>query len=93
MTRIRSCLDIACPVTEGFDTVAEQRSEPRYKTRMSASTRLGDGPIDVGSRFEATVLSGGRPLPVTIEYTDFKRPHLIASRSVMAGAVAAGLIR
>ena len=93
MTRIRGSLDIACPVEEVFDIVADQRNEPRYNPRMSASTKLTDGPIGVGTRFEATVLSRGKPLPVTIEYTDFERPHLIASRSVMAGAVAAGHIR
>jgi len=92
MTRIRGSLDIACPVEEVFDTVADQRNEPRYNARMIASTKLTDGPIGVGTRFEATVLSRGKPLPVTIEYTDFERPHLIASRSVMAGAVAAGHI-
>ena len=93
MTRIRGSLDIACPVEEVFDTVADQRNEPRYNARMTASTQLTDGPIGVGTRFEATVLSRGKHLPVTIEYTDFERPHLIASRSVMAGAVAAGHIR
>ena len=93
MTRIRGSLDIACPVGEVFDIVADQRNEPRYNPRMSASTKLTDGPIGVGTRFEATVLSRGKPLPVTTEYTDFQRPHLIASRSVMAGAVAAGHIR
>ncbi|HET9646794.1 MAG TPA: nitroreductase/quinone reductase family protein [Microlunatus sp.] len=93
MTRIRGSLDIARPVAEVFDTVADQRNEPRYNPRMTASTKLTDGPIGVGTRFEATVLSRGKPLPISIEYTDFERPHRIASRSVMAGAVAAGRIR
>lgn len=28
MTRIRGSLDIACPVEEVFDTVADQRNDP-----------------------------------------------------------------
>ncbi len=93
MTRIRGSLDIRCPVEEVFDTVADQRNEPRYNPRMSASTKLTDGPIGVGTRFEATVHSRGKPRPLTIEYTDFDRPDLIASRSLMAGAVVVGHIR
>lgn len=93
MTRIRGSLDIACPVEKVFDTVADQRNEPRYNPRMITSIKLTDGPVGVGTRFDATVLSGGKRLPVTVEYTDFERPHLIASRSVMAGFVAAGHVR
>lgn len=93
MTRIQGALHLACPVEEVFDTIADQRNEPRYNPRMVASTMLTRGPIGIGTRFEATVLRRGRPLTLTIEYTDFQRPHLIASRSVVAGAVAAGHIR
>lgn len=93
MTRIRGSLAIACPVEEVFDIVADQRNEPRYNPRMTASTKLTDGPIGIGTRFEATVRSWGKLRPITIEYTDFDRPHLVASRSVTPGAVAAGHIR
>jgi hypothetical protein len=43
--------------------------------------------------FQATVLNRGRPLDMTIEFTAFDRPRRLASRSVMAGAVAHGAVR
>ena len=51
---------------------------------------LTHGPIGIGTRFAATVLSRGKSLPMTIEITGFDRPHRIASRSVMAGATVDG---
>ena len=90
MSRIRGTLDIARPVEDVFDFVADQRNEPSYNPKMTASAMLTDGPIGVGTRFAATVLSRGKPLPVTIEVTGFDRPRRIASRSVMAGAIVDG---
>ncbi len=93
MSRIRGSLDIERPVEVVFDVLADQRNEPRYNPRMTSSIKLTDGPIGAGTRFEATVVGRGKPLPVTIEYTQFERPRVIASRSVMAGAVAQGQLR
>ncbi len=93
MTRVTGSLTIARPTDEVFDTVADQRNEPRYNPRMTSVTKVSDGPIGVGTRFTATVLSRGKPMPVTIEYTRFDPPRMLASRSVMQGAVAEGDIR
>lgn len=90
MSRVRGTLDIARPVDEVFDFVADQRNEPTYNPKMTASTMLTDGPIAVGTRFAATVRSRGKPLPVTIEVTGFDRPRRIATHSVMAGATVDG---
>ncbi len=92
MTRIRGCLDIARPIDEVFDTIADQRNEPRYNPSMVDSILLTDEPIGVGSRFEATVRTRGGITPVTIEYAAFERPHRLASRSAMTGAVAEGQV-
>ena len=93
VTRIRGSIEIARPVEEVFDTVADLRNEPRYNTKMTGVVKLTDGPIGAGTRFEATVESRGRPLPVTVEYTAFDRPRLLGSRSAMAGSVAEGTVR
>lgn len=93
MTRVTGSLTIARPVHEVFATVADQRNEPRFNPKMSNVTQLTDGPIGLGTRFAATLLSRGRPLPVTIEYTGFEPPRLLGSRSTINGAVAEGLIR
>ncbi|HEY3437621.1 MAG TPA: SRPBCC family protein [Actinotalea sp.] len=93
MSRVRGSLEIARPVEEVFDYVADQRNEPRFNPAMTASAKLDDGPIGVGTRFQATVLSRGKPLAVTIEYTGFDRPHRIVSRSVMDGSTAEGQVQ
>lgn len=93
MARVRGSLDIARPVEEVFDFVADQRNEVRYNPAMTDSIKITDGPIGVGTRFHATILRRGKPLEVTIECTGFDRPRLLASRSVMTGAVVTGQVR
>ena len=60
---------------------------------MTEATKLTPGPIGVGTRFEATVITRGTPRPVTIEYTSFDRPHRIDSCSVMDGATVQGHVQ
>ena len=93
MSRVRGSLEIARPVEVVFDAVADQRNEPSYNPNMIASTKTTDGPIGVGTRFEAAVMSRGTPRPVTIQYTSFERPHRIDSSSVMDGATVRGHIQ
>lgn len=93
MARVRGSIDIARPVEEVFDFVADQRNEVRYNPAMTDSIKITDGPIGVGTRFHATILRRGKPLEVIIECTGFDRPRLLASRSVMTGAVATGQVK
>lgn len=93
MSRVRGSLTVARPVDEVFDTLADQRNEPRYNPRMTSCVMVTDGPVGVGSTFQATMRSRPQPFPVTIEYTRFLRPSLIASRSRMPGAVVEGQLR
>ena len=93
MSRVRGSLEIARPVEVVFDAVADQRNEPGYNRAMTESTKVTDGPIGVGTRFDATVTSRGTPRAVTIEYTSFERPHRIDSHSVMDGATVLGHVQ
>ena len=93
MSRVRGSLDIARPVEVVFDVVADQRHEPLYNPSMTEATKVTPGPIGVGTRFHATVISRGTPVPVTIEYTSFDRPYRIDSHSVMDGATVQGHIQ
>jgi hypothetical protein len=90
VTSVRGSIMIRRPVEEVFDFVADQRNELSYHPKMTESVKLTEGPIGVGTRFRATVLSRGKPLPLTIEYTGFNRPHRLASRNVMIGSVVEG---
>ncbi|TQN46417.1 polyketide cyclase/dehydrase/lipid transport protein [Humibacillus xanthopallidus] len=93
MARVRGSIDIARPVGEVFDVVADQTNEPRYNPAMSASRRLTDGPIGVGTRFRSTILTRGKPLDVEIETTGYERPTEVASRSVMGRSTVTGALR
>jgi len=93
MARVRGSIDIERPVDEVFDVVADQTNEPRYNPAMTASRRIDDGPIGMGTRFLATVLTRGKPQQVEIEVTGFERPTEIASRSVMGRSTVSGRVR
>lgn len=93
MSRVRGSVDIARPVDVVFDVVADQRNEPSYNPTMTAATKVTDGPIGVGTRFEAVVLTRGRPQRVTVDYTGFERPHRIDSHSTIAGASVDGHVQ
>lgn len=43
MVRVRGSLDIARPVEEVFDFVADQRNEVRYNPAMTDSVKITDG--------------------------------------------------
>ncbi|MEI2774916.1 MAG: SRPBCC family protein [Tetrasphaera sp.] len=93
MAHVRGSIVIHRPIEEVFDLLADQTNEPRYNPAMTHSEKVTDGPIGVGTRFHATMLRGGKPLAIDIEYTGYDRPHLLASRSTMAGSVAVGEVR
>lgn len=73
--------------------MADQTNEPRYNPAMTASHRLTGGPIGVGTRFRATVMTRGKPQEVDIEVSDFERPSEMASRSVMGRSTVTGCLR
>jgi carbon monoxide dehydrogenase subunit G len=93
MARVRGSIDIDRPIDEVFDVVADQTNEPRYNPAMTASHRLDDGPIGVGTRFQATILTRGKPQQVEIEITGFKRPSEMATRSVTGPSTVTGRLR
>ena len=70
-----------------------RRNEPRYNPAMTASHRVDAGPIGVGTRFQATILTRGKPHQVDIEITSYQRPHAMASRSVMGRSTVTGGLR
>ncbi len=75
---------------EVFDFVADECNEPRYNPQMTFVEQVSDGPIGLGSRFRAVVRSGGRPVPMDIEFTAFERPVRLGSRATMSGMVTDG---
>lgn len=93
MSRIRGSIDIPRSVEDVFAVVADQRNEVSYNSQMTGCVKTGDGPIGVGTQFEATMSGHGKPFDLTVEYTAYDPPRHLASRSVMGGTVVVGDIR
>jgi hypothetical protein len=92
---VRGSLEIDRRVEEVFGVVvADQRNEVHDNPEMTDPVKVTDGPIGVGTKFRATVLSRRKPVETTIECTGPDRPRRFATRrSLMAGAVAEGEVR
>ena len=84
MVRIEGEIVINRPVEEVFDFVADERNEPRYNPQMIRAEQISDGPIGLGTRFRAEVMSMGRSAEMTIEFTTYERPRRLASTTHMA---------
>lgn len=83
MSKISGDITIGRPVEVVFDYVADQTNEPHYNPAMVRSEKLTAGPVGIGTRFRAAVRSVGRTVEMLIEYTEYQRPRLLASRTSM----------
>jgi len=79
MVHIEGELFINRPLEEVFDVVADERNEPRYNPRLLWVEKLSSGPIGRGTQFRAATKTMGRPVQMTIEFTDYERPRHLAS--------------
>lgn len=92
MPHIEGEILIERPVEDVFDFVADECNEPAYNREMLCAEKVSEGPIGVGSRFSATVRSGGRPVEMEIEFTWYDRPRRLASRTRMRSLDVAGTL-
>ena len=86
MVRIRNSLVIGRPPDVVFDTVADQRNDPRYNTAKTPCLMTTDHPIGVGTRFESTMATRGKPITMTSEYTGYDRARLLSALCLKATA-------
>jgi hypothetical protein len=93
MAPIEGELVIHRPIHEVFDSVADERNEPRYNPRIYRAEKLSPGPIGCGTRFRAEAVALGRTTTMTIEYTAYERPRHLASSIHMPAADIAGTLR
>lgn len=85
MSQIQGEIIIERPVEVVFDFVADETHEPLYNKEMRSAVRVSDGPVGVGTRYEAVMSQRGREFPLTIEFTAFERPRRLASHSYVEG--------
>ena len=79
MVHIEGEIFINRPVEEVFDVVADERNEPRYNPRLLWVEKVSSGPIGRRTQFRASTKTMGRPVQMTIEFTDYERPRHLAS--------------
>jgi uncharacterized protein YndB with AHSA1/START domain len=79
MAHVEGEIIINRPDEDVFDFVADQRNEPRYNREMLQSELISDGPIGLGSQFRAVMSMRGKPVEMTIEFTAYEPPRLLAS--------------
>ena len=84
MPQIKGEVIINRPAEAVFDFVADERNEPRFNTHMRLVEKTTEGPIGVGTRFRAEIVSMGRPMEMLIEFTEYDRPRLLGSVTNMA---------
>ncbi len=79
MARVEGEIIIRRAVEEVFDYVADERNEPRYNPRMVRAEEISEGPTGLGTRFHTELKTTGRTMPMTVEFTGYERPRLLAS--------------
>jgi hypothetical protein len=75
-----------------FDFVADERNEPRYNPHMRRAELISEGPIGVGTRHRAELVSMGRTLEMDIEFTGYDRPRRLASSTHMSSGDTRGAL-
>lgn len=80
MVEVRGEILINRRADEVFDFVADEENEPRYNPQMRVARKMTDGPLGVGTVFQAEMAGEGRVGPMTIEFTEFERPRRLAER-------------
>ena len=84
MVQVEGEIVINRPVEEVFDFVADERNEPRYNAHMRRAEQISEGPIGLGTRYRAELVSMGRTIEMDIEFTGYERPRRLASSTHMS---------
>jgi uncharacterized protein YndB with AHSA1/START domain len=79
IVRYALTLEIARPVEEVFDFLAEVSNLPRWQ--KSSISVHADGPMEVGTRVREVRRFLGRRLENDLEVTEFERPRLLTLRA------------
>jgi hypothetical protein len=75
MAHISGEVVIDAAITEVFDTVADERNEPRYNPRIVRTEMLTEEPVGAGSRFVAEPKGMGARGQMALEIVEYQRPH------------------
>lgn len=71
MVRLHETRLIERPVDEVFEYTADFENVAEWDPGIASATRVGDGPIGVGSKYDVVVSFGASQIPMTYEITEF----------------------
>jgi uncharacterized protein YndB with AHSA1/START domain len=80
MVQVKGEIVIDRQPDEVFDFVSDEENEPRYNPQMRLAKKTTDGPIGVGTTFLAEVTGRSGVVPMTIQFTEYDRPHRLAEQ-------------
>lgn len=72
MVKLQETRLIDRPIREVFEYTADFNNIEAWDPGVSSSSRIDEGPVGVGSRFELGVSFGGRSIPMTYEITEYE---------------------
>lgn len=77
MTRIHERIQTTLPIEDAFDYIADFANNEEWDPGTDSSTRIDDGPVERGARYQLDVRMGGRVAPMEYRIRDFERPHRV----------------
>ena len=85
MARARHSVDIARPIEDVFDFLANGANNPRWQKRVTSTTQLGDT-LGVGTAFKQSMRHPlGFSVPASYRITAFERPRRLATTGTSGG--------
>jgi len=87
MARARHSVDIARPIEDVFDFLANGANNPRWQKRVTSTTQLGDT-LGVGTAFKQSMRHPlGFSVPASYRITAFERPRRLATTGTSDGPI------
>jgi uncharacterized membrane protein len=85
MINVEQSTTINRPAREVFAFVGDQTNAPRWQRGLDTVRRIGDGPIEVGTRHEFVRTMMGRRMSGENEYTHFEPDRCVAFNATSGG--------
>ncbi len=77
MTRIHERIETTLPIEAAFDYIADFATNQEWDPGTLSSTRIDDGPVGRGARYQLHVRMGGRVAPMEYRIRDYQRPDRV----------------
>ena len=77
MARVSAPISVPIPPELAFDNLADFTTTAVWDPAITATERLDDGPLGVGSRFKVHDKIGPVTVPLLYEITTYDRPHRV----------------